>query len=125
MGITEHPPWTERAAAEPAGVEADLVRAFAGEIGAQVRRVWGAEQRLFERLEEHELDLVVGGITDASPWIKKVGFTKPYLELDHGVHEGERRVMAVAPGENGFLRRLEVFLRGQRGELAVRAEKVR
>ncbi|GAA4724949.1 hypothetical protein GCM10023198_57510 [Promicromonospora umidemergens] len=54
-------------AAEPTGVEPDLVRDFAEHLGAEVG--WGARRRGDpRRLAAEELDLVIGGLTSISPW---------------------------------------------------------
>ena len=181
VGLVEHRPWVVRTAGDPAGAEVELVRRFASELGATPEWHWGGEQRHMEALERFELDLVVGGITDQTPWSKYVGLTGPYFEETYAVgfpgttpppkslkgvsvavregapvayyleQEGaaavrvsnlapvsdpaaaptwelerlglvpsdkellkEQHVMAVAPGENGFLKRLEEFLARER-----------
>lgn len=108
VGVAENPPWVVRQGDEAAGVEADLVRAFASELGADVEWVWGGLDEHLEALERFELDLVAGGLAAGSPWSKRVGFTRAYLEAEQvvGVPPGaappERldgvRV-AVAPGD--------------------------
>jgi membrane-bound lytic murein transglycosylase MltF len=120
-GVSEHPPWTERAPGSPRGIEAELVGAFAQRLGARVQWVWGSEQPLLEALERRDLDVVVAGLKRDSPWAKRVGLTKPYVERARirtrdGESESviEEHVIAVAPGENGFLRELERFLRERR-----------
>jgi hypothetical protein len=186
VGVAESPPWVVRQGDQAAGVEADLVRAFAAELGAEVEWVWGGLDGHLEALERFELDLVAGGLAAGSPWSKRVGFTRAYLEAEQvvGVPPGvapperldgvrvavalgdplgatlaerdavvvpsdrpwesglpvaaprwevaargytpageplarTRHVLAVPPGENGILTRLERFLAGERE--AVRA----
>jgi polar amino acid transport system substrate-binding protein len=181
VGLVEHPPWVVRTGGEPTGVEVELVRRFAAELHATPEWHWGGGQRHMEALERFELDLVVGGVTDSTPWAKYVGLTGPYFEETYAVgfpastapskelkgvsvavragdpaayyllKEGavpvrvpdlkgtsgpaaaptwelegmglvpaetelhtEKHVMAVAPGENGFLKRLEEFLARER-----------
>jgi polar amino acid transport system substrate-binding protein len=182
VGLVEHPPWVVRTEGEPTGAEVELVRRFAAELNATPEWHWGGEQRHMEALERFELDLVVGGVTDQTPWSKYVGLTGPYFEetyavgfpasaapgkelkgLSVAVREGdpvayylaeedavpvrvadltqagggpvaapvwelermglvpsggelhsEKHVMAVPPGENGFLKRLEEFLARER-----------
>jgi polar amino acid transport system substrate-binding protein len=80
VGLVEHPPWVVRTNGEPAGAEVELVRQFAGELGAVPEWHWGGEQQHMEALEHYELDLVVGGITNETPWSKYVGLTSPYFE---------------------------------------------
>lgn len=184
VGLVENEPWVKRTTGEPVGVEVELVRRFAQELNATPEWFWGNEQEHMEALKHFELDLVVGGFTDATPWGKDVGLTNSYfknsikvgvprtvvppenlkgmkvaakqgeavaayleekdavalrvddlsrvdgpvaapewqLELwglavtDIELHE-EKHVIAVPPGENGWLRRLEQFLRQQRPQL--------
>lgn len=182
VGLVEQPPWVVRTEGEPAGAEVELVRRFAAELRATPEWHWGGEQRQMEALERFELDLVVGGVTDRTPWSKYVGLTAPYFEeryavgfpstpskelkgVEVSVREGdpaayylskkgavptrvagltplsgpvaapvweleslgltpsdetlhtEKHVMVIAPGENGFLKRLEEFLARERAEV--------
>lgn len=95
VGVAEAPPWVTRPGggdprAEPAGVEADLVRGFAASLGAEVEWVWGGLDEHLAALEEFELDLAVGGLAAGSAWSKRVGFTRPYAKFDE--------VVGVPPG---------------------------
>jgi polar amino acid transport system substrate-binding protein len=89
VGITEHLPWTVLGQ-EPAGVEVELVEAFADDLGADVEWVEGSHDELLSALEQRELELVVGGFTADDPWSSKVTFTQPYVRV--------RTVIGVAPG---------------------------
>jgi polar amino acid transport system substrate-binding protein len=80
VGLVEHPPWVVRTTGEPAGVEVDLVRNFASELGTNPEWHWGGEQEEMEALEHFQLDLVIGGLTDETPWRKYVGLTSSYFE---------------------------------------------
>ncbi|HEY0426704.1 MAG TPA: transporter substrate-binding domain-containing protein [Pyrinomonadaceae bacterium] len=80
VGLVENPPWVIRTSGEPAGAEVELVRRFAEEIGAAPEWFWGGEQKHLEALENFELDLVVGGFNDSTPWTKRVGFTSQYFK---------------------------------------------
>ena len=80
VGLVENPPWVVRAGGEPSGAEVELVRGFAGELGAQPEWHWGGEQQQMEALEHYQLDLLVGGLTDQTAWSKYVGLTSPYFE---------------------------------------------
>ena len=79
VGVSESPPWVVRDGGSPAGVEADLVRRFADDLGAEVEWIWGAPQEHLEALRRFQLDLVIGGLTRASPWRRHVAFTAPYF----------------------------------------------
>jgi polar amino acid transport system substrate-binding protein len=80
VGLVEHPPWVIRTGGEPAGAEVEMIRRFAAELGATPEWHWGGEQQHMEALEHYQLDLVVGGMTDETPWSKYVGLTSPYFE---------------------------------------------
>jgi polar amino acid transport system substrate-binding protein len=92
VGLVEHPPWVVRGGGgAPAGAEVELVREFARELGAVPEWRWGGEQQHMEALEEYQLDLVVGGMTDETAWSKYVGLTSPYFE--------SRIVVGVPPSQ--------------------------
>jgi polar amino acid transport system substrate-binding protein len=88
------------------GVEPTLVGELARQMNARVQTVYGSETRLLEGLHRRELDVVIGGFTADSPWKRDVAFTKPY----HEDKDGRKHVFALAPGENGWLMRVEQFL---------------
>jgi polar amino acid transport system substrate-binding protein len=103
VGLTEHAPWVERSPdGQPRGLEVELAQRLAELHGARVRWQWGQLEVLFTQLEEHQLDLVIGGIDAESPWQERVGFTAPWYR----VHASEI-VIAVPPGENGWLGEVE------------------
>ena len=79
VGYTHAEPWVVPSGPEPQGIEPDLVRAFAQTLKARVTWVAGTEQHLYQALEQHELDLLIAGATDESPWKEQVGLTHPYL----------------------------------------------
>lgn len=106
VGIARTEPWTNGSAAAPAGIEIDLVRTVASGLDARVEWVAGGESELIERLERHELDLVAAGLEKTTPWGKRVGLTRPYARWPEERRE-VGRVLAVAPGENGFLLEVE------------------
>jgi ABC-type amino acid transport substrate-binding protein len=90
VGLVENPPWVVRAGGNPAGAEVELATRFAASLGATPQWFWGAEQRHMEALERFELDLVIAGLDQKTPWSKKVGLTRPYFE--------EQVVIGVPPG---------------------------
>lgn len=90
IGVFHHPPWTfidPDSPDKPRGVEVALVSEFAGRLGA--RPVWhiGSESQHFVSLENHDLDLVIGGIESATPWRPRLGLTLGYYleEADVGI----------------------------------------
>ncbi len=105
VGYSESRPWVTKNGDAPGGTEAELVKQFAQSLNARIEWHNYTEQNLFERLEKNELHLVIAGLTDETPWKDKIGMTRPYRKIGKKKH-----VMAVAPGENGFLVALETFL---------------
>jgi hypothetical protein len=69
-----------------------------------------------ERLHRHELDLLLAGLIKSTPWQNKVALTRPFLETQRGDRKVQH-VLAVPPGENGWLVRLERFLKQARPRL--------
>jgi ABC-type amino acid transport substrate-binding protein len=113
VGVAERAPWVLLAGTEPAGAEPHLLRAFARALGARIVWTPGTESQLLEALERGELDVVAGGFTGSTAWRERVALTRPYppARTVAGPREPARgHVMAVAPGENGWLRELETFL---------------
>jgi ABC-type amino acid transport substrate-binding protein len=92
----------------PSGPLIDLVDQFADSLDAEVDWTTGSEETLVVMLEEGDLDLVVGGLTDQTPWVDRVGVTRGYREIDGA--EDRALVMFVPLGENAFLTKLEGFL---------------
>jgi polar amino acid transport system substrate-binding protein len=79
VGLTESDPWV---VLEPhSGVEVELVRRFARDLGARVRWVEGSEEELIGALKEGALDLVIGGLTKKSRWKKEAALTRPYVSV--------------------------------------------
>ncbi|MEW1835334.1 transporter substrate-binding domain-containing protein [Microbacterium sp. NPDC079995] len=119
-GVSENPPWTsigggEPSNGEPTGSEVDLVEEFAAERGATVRWRTGTEEVLVDALHAGSLDVVVGGLTDGTPWKDDAAVTDVYRETTSPTGETEKHVMLTRAGENGFLMELEVFLREEAG----------
>lgn len=109
VGVVASPPYVVPAGAEAGGPEAELVRAFARTIDADVAWRWGSLDDHMKALEAFELDLVAAGLTTTSPWRTKVGFTRPWKQ------EGKRKyVLAVPPGENGMLSAIEELIEERR-----------
>ncbi len=90
----------------------DLVEEFAASIDADVAWTVGSEESLVTALEEGDLDLAIGGMTDQTPWLDKAAVTRSFPDLP-GV-EGDRPVVMLARlGENRFVSALETFLDGR------------
>lgn len=117
VGVSPHPPFTtlpESQGQPPGGTEVELVTGFAEALGADPVWVVGGEEALVKQLEKGEIQLLIGGLTDRSPWSKKVALTRPYVTTPE---EGKqvKHVIAAVRGENALLSELERFLDGEVG----------
>ena len=116
-GISHQPPWTDIAqdhsADAPGGIEVELIEEYAESINAEV--VWhaGGEEQLITMLSERELDVVVGGLTDKSPWQSDVALTTSYADSIGIDGKIAKHVVAVQMGENAFMTSIERFLLDQ------------
>lgn len=111
VGVTEHAPFVELSSAgDPAGDEVDLLVTFAEAHDARVAWTVGNEESLVSALERGELDVAIGGFTDATPWADRAATTVPYRETTGPDGAREKHVMLVRMGENRFLVALEEFL---------------
>lgn len=116
VGVTEARPWVVRVGDEPAGVEVELVRAFADSLGATVRWHWGAAEEHFAALERFRLHLAIGGLTRASPWARRLGVTEPFhtSRITVGVPPG-----TVPPADDRALRDQPVAVRAGTATVAL------
>jgi polar amino acid transport system substrate-binding protein len=91
VGYAAAEPWVRSVAeAEPAGVEADLVRAWAASLPARLEWVPVSQTQLAEALKAGSVDLGIGGFAERSPWAGAIGQTQPYWEA--------RVMIGMAPG---------------------------
>lgn len=117
VGVSPSAPWTEtEGSGDPAGTEVDLVEEFAENLDADVEWTEGGEADLVYRLERGELDLVIAGFTDTTPWTSKAAMTQPYAESRDPEGKTAKHVMLAPMGENAFLVELERFLLEGEGE---------
>lgn len=111
VGVTDNGEWVRLEQGQnPTGSEPDLVRGFADSLGAEPRWISGSEQELVKSLKDGDVDVVVGGITDDTPWSTDAGMTRPYTESTDEQGKTEKHVMLVPLGENAFLLELDTFL---------------
>jgi polar amino acid transport system substrate-binding protein len=97
--VVENPPWTTLPTGGGAGgIEGALAAEVARDLGARIEWVRAPESHLLEALAFHELDLVIGGLTDAIPWKGRVAFTRPFYT--------DTIVVGVLPGMPRLPRRL-------------------
>jgi ABC-type amino acid transport substrate-binding protein len=112
VGVSEHPPWTRWEDGEPSGIEVQLLRDLGNRLDARIQWRRGAESELVEALERGELDVVIGGVKDSTPWSSHAAATRPYVTF-----EGEDYVLLVPHGENRWLLELDRFLHGRETEV--------
>lgn len=113
VGVVHSPPWVtiEHRDADPAGREVELARGLADALGARLEFTVGGETALIDRLREFELDLVLAGLDDDSPFGDEVGFIRPYVTAGDRDH-----VVAGPPGENAWLRVVEAHFHARAPE---------
>lgn len=111
VGVTATEPWvTVEPSGDPEGREPELLREFAAELDAELDWRVDSEEALVGALERGELDVVVGGFTDATPWTERVAMTVPHTEATGDDGRPQKHVMLARMGENRFLVALETFL---------------
>jgi len=111
VGVTHNPPWTDvMDAANPSGSEVRLVEQWAADLDAEVSWTVGSESVLIDAMDRGELDLVIGGFRDDTPWMDRAALTAPYTESTGDDGAVEKHVMLAPLGENRFLVALETFL---------------
>ena len=79
-----------------------LLRRVAKVSGARGRVERGDAEPLLTRLEEGDLDLVIGRFKTASPWKRKVSFSPPLRIEKHGKTKFQL-VAAMRNGENAWI----------------------
>lgn len=111
VGVVANPPWVEMDDPQaPAGLESELVKEFAAQLGLDVE--WhsdGVEQQV-DALKNFELDLMIGGFSAANPWNAEVGQTFIYFSEHNQSGSLGDHVILTAPGENALLMALERHL---------------
>jgi ABC-type amino acid transport substrate-binding protein len=132
VGLVESPPWIIRSTPEPSGIEVQLMREFAQSLSAAPQWFWDTDQRDMEALEHYQLDLVIANLDAKTPWAKTVGLTPPYFDERRAFLPGtpsrpieRKHVIAVPPGENGWLYRLAAFLQQHKSEVQPLLDRAR
>ena len=111
-GVSENPPWIRIQGGEVSGIDAELIRAVAADAGARVAWRPGGESALMKDLKEGRLDVVAGGITSQSPWVKEMGAPRAYATV-----AGEKHLVLAPPGENGWIMKLEAAAHAHHSEI--------
>jgi polar amino acid transport system substrate-binding protein len=97
VGIVDNEPWTRMEDGRTSGIEVELLKDFARELGAETSFVSGTTPELLEAARQGEVDVLVGGFTSTSPGVsegKEAGVTGTYLIT--------RTVVGVPPGAPAF-----------------------
>lgn len=112
VGVIHDPPWADTSSHPPRGREIELVNAFARRLDAAPEWHYLGTHDGFKALEHGDIDMLIGGLVNASPYKKKAGFTRPY-EKTRGRFEKKHKqhVLAVRRGENRFLLKLDNYLK--------------
>lgn len=108
VGASPDPGLVDTGGTTPTGPLPDLVTAFADSIDADPVWTVASEETLVTELEDGQLDLLIGGFTDQTPWTDKAGVTRGYTDIAGA--DGRSVVLLVPLGENAFLSALERFL---------------
>ena len=83
-----------------------LVQQIAAETGATVRLQQGHQEMLFDRLEQGEVDIVLGRFEAKSPWATLVSFGPPLVREKQGKTEFHLTA-AMRNGENALISLVE------------------
>lgn len=114
VGLIENPPFVQYSGGDTSGIEVDLLQDFANVLEAEILWVTANEAVLMDKLQHHELHLVLGGLEKTTPYTRRIGITRPYFR---------DFVMAIPQGENAFLIELEKFLKAR--QLQINKDLVR
>lgn len=79
VGVSESDPWVVLEGSEPAGVEVEIVKRFAADLGAGIEWHEGTVEELAAALHVRELDLVIAGLTSTAKITSEATLTHPYL----------------------------------------------
>jgi len=113
VGVADHPPWVRFEDGRVAGLEPELIEAWAKRLGARVSWKHGAEAELIEALHRREVDVLAAGLDSKTPYQPELGLTQPYIEVEDRHGSKKKHVLAVTPGESALLFSLDQFLAAQ------------
>lgn len=91
VGVAENPPWVVRTQDGAEGLEPEIIRNLAEQLGAEVRWHWGTENELLRALAQLQLDLVIGGIAKTKWITMAAASTRPYVKIKSSVGFPEGR----------------------------------
>ncbi|GAB2527483.1 transporter substrate-binding domain-containing protein [Paramicrobacterium agarici] len=117
VGISPNGNLTVADDGEYSGKEVELIRGFAESIDAEIEWTVGSEEALVRGLEKQQLDVVIAGMTDQTPWATRAALTRPYMKTTAKDGTVLEHVMLVPMGENALLSALEIYLDTQREDI--------
>ena len=79
VGVSASDPWVVLGEGEPTGVEVEIVKRFAADLGAEIEWHEGTVDELAAALHVRELDLMIAGLTSTSKITSEATLTHPYL----------------------------------------------
>ena len=115
VGVIEHKPWVFRHNEEVQGIEIKIITEFAKSLNVEPQWYFYPESVAIQKLEENKINIVVGGLTEVTPWKQLIALTRPYLKIDKS--KKTHHVIAVLKGENQFMVTLEAFLKKHHEEI--------
>jgi hypothetical protein len=95
-----------------------VVERFAADLRSRIAYRDGDAHALFEDLKRGEIHLVIGGVPETTPFASELGLSKAVGPLV-GADNDENRVMAVRPGENAFLLKVNEAIEKAKAEGAL------
>ncbi|WP_165481070.1 substrate-binding periplasmic protein [Legionella impletisoli] len=98
IGAIYNPPWVNN---NETGIELLLLNQFAKELNAQPKLFYLPESLAMKALIEHQVDVVIGGINENTPWKKEIGLTRPYYKEIYYIGRPEKSskksLIAITP----------------------------
>src|SRR5688500_9146725 len=79
VGVSASDPWVILGQGEPSGVEVEIVKRFAADLGAEIEWHEGSVDELAAALHVRELDLMIAGLASTSKITSEATLTHPYL----------------------------------------------
>lgn len=111
VAYQENPPWAATAAdGAPEGVEVELIKDFARFNNFRIKWKTGLIEEIMSDLTNYKTNVAIGGIKKNSLWRKKAAFSVSWAITYGDKGEKEERVLAVSPGENKLLHKLDQFI---------------
>lgn len=99
------------ATSDPAAAKRErAIASIAQSMGARLEVREGSEQAMLQALQAFELDLVAVELSPDNPWAEQVALSTPYATVPGPGSDETARVLALPPGENAWLLRVDQIL---------------